>query len=70
MHEKPDVIGLQPRKSTLTSEIFHDDFHYGGILVLKESERKKSFHLISIHGFDIRPIIILIQVRCLVPFLP
>ena len=60
MHDEPDVIGVQPGKSALTSEILHDDFHFGNILVFKKSERKKSLHLISIPGFDIRLIIVFI----------
>ena len=60
MHEKPDVIGVQSGKSALTSEIFHDDFHHGGILVFKEPERKKPFCLVSVPGFDIRLIIVFI----------
>ena len=70
MHEEPDVIGIQPGKSTLTSEILHDDFHHGEILIFKKSERKKYFHLIYVPRFDIRLIIVFIQVLCLVPLLP
>lgn len=70
MHEKPDVIGVQSRKFALTSEIFHDDFHHGDILVFKKFERKISFHLIYVLGFDIRLIIVFIQVLCLVPLVP
>ena len=64
------MIGVQPGKSTLTCEIFHDDFHHGDILVFEKSERKKSLHFISIPRFDIRLIIVLIQVLGLVPLLP
>jgi len=63
------VVGVQPRKSTLTSEILHDDFHHADILV-KKSKRKKSLHLIFVLGFDIRLIIMFIQVLGLVPLLP
>ena len=64
------MIGVQPREPALTSEILHDDFHHGDILVFKKSERKKSLHLISVLGFDIRLIIVLIEVLGLVPLLP
>jgi len=60
MHEESDMISIQPRESTLTSEILHDDFHHGDILVLKKLERKQALHLISILRFDIRFIIVLI----------
>ena len=60
MHEKPDVICVQPGESSLTSEIFHDDFHHGNILVFRKSERKQSLHLVSVLGFDIRLIIVFI----------
>lgn len=70
MHENPDVISVQPGESSLTSEIFHEDFHHEGILVLKESERKNLVCLISVPRFDIRLIIMFVQVLCLVPFLP
>ena len=60
MHEEPNVIGVQPGKSALTSEIFHDDCHHEGILVFKKYERKTSFHLIFVPGFDIRLIIMFI----------
>ena len=60
MHEKSDVIGVYSRKSALTCEIFHDDSNHGGILVFKESERKKPFCFISLPRFDIRLIIVFI----------
>ena len=70
MHEEPDVIGVKTRESSLTSEVLHDDFHHGDILVFNKSKRKKSLHLISIPGFDIRLVIVFIQVLGLVPLLP
>ena len=69
MHENPNVIGVQSRKFSLTSEIFHDDFHHESILVFKEPERKKPFCFIYLPRFDVRLIIVFIQILCLVPFL-
>ena len=70
MHEKPEVIGVQPGESSLTSEVLHDDFRHGDIFIFKKSERKNSLHLISVLGFDIRLIVMLIEVLGLVPLLP
>ena len=57
---KPNVIGVQYRKFSLTYEIFHDDFHHGGIPVFKESERKDPLCFISIPRFDVGLIIVFI----------
>lgn len=70
MHEESDVIGVQHRESALTSEILHDDIHHGNILVFEKFERKKSLHLISVLGFDIRLIVVFIQVLGLIQPLP
>ncbi len=50
MHEEPNMIGVQHGKSALTSEILHDGFHHGDIIIFEKSERKKSLHLISVPG--------------------
>ena len=70
MHKEPDMISIQPGEPTLTSEILHDDFHHGDILVFNKSERKMSLHLISVPGFDIRLIIMFIQLLSFVQLLP
>ena len=60
MHEEHDMISIQPGEPTLTSEILHDDLHYGDIIFLKKLGRKQSLHLIYILSFDIGFIIVLI----------
>lgn len=70
MHDEPDVIGVQPGESALTSEILHDDFHHGDILVFKKSERKKPLHLIYVPRFDIRLIVVFSRSWALYHFCP
>jgi len=69
VHEEPDMVSIQPRKSTLKSEIFDDNPDQGDIIVLQKSEGEKSLHLTSVLRLNVRLIIMLIKVLSLIPFL-
>lgn len=67
--EEPDMVSVQPRKFSLTSEIFDDNPHEPVIPILQKFEMEKPLHLTSVLRLNVRLIIMLIKVLILIPFL-
>lgn len=65
VHEQPDVIGIKARKHPLTTEILHDQFHKQRILIPQKFEWKDSGELAQTTVFDVRLIIMPIQLLLL-----
>jgi len=70
VHEQPDVICIEAGKPFLTTEIFHDQSHEGGILIPKKSEWKDSSELAQIAVIDVRLIMMPLHLLFLMPLFP
>ena len=62
MHEKLDVIVVNPGESALTSEVFHDDLHHGSKPIQKLNKRKYLLNFIFIWCLEVRFIHMGIQI--------
>lgn len=61
IHEKYNVIGIQPGEPTFTSEVLDNDFHQWGTPVFQKLEGEYSLHLVSVSSVDVRVILFLIN---------
>ena len=68
MHEKPDVIVVQPGESSLTSELFHDDLHHGRKPIQQLTKRKYLLDVIFLRCLEVRFIQLGIQILSIEPF--
>lgn len=60
VHEQSDMVGVESGKSAFTSELLHNDFHYGSMCIKKVDEREESFSLIFVLRLQIWLIILMI----------
>jgi len=70
VHEKPDVIGIEAGKPSLTTEILHDQSHEWGILIPQKFEWKNSGELAQTVVLDVRLIMMPLHLIFLIPLFP
>ena len=70
VHEQPDVIDIEARKPSLTTEILHDQSHEWGILIPQKPEWENSGELAQTTVLHIRLIVMPLHLLFLMPLLP
>ena len=58
--EESNMVSIQLGKSAFTSEVLHDDFHHGSIVIKKVTKRQESISLISVSRLQVWLIILII----------
>ena len=69
VHQQHDMICIQVGTSSLTNEIFDNDFHKRGKHVLQVLEREHPFDLAMISSLNIMLIILYVHILPFIPFL-
>lgn len=68
MHQKSNVVGIQPEEPTFTSEVLDNDFHQWRKLVFQKIEGEYSLHFVFVYSLDVRFIVLPINILNFVPF--